>query len=117
MTLRGFGQLASITKTIKCQRLRRVHDPRTREQTAQENELILGNKHVLLASIQYPLCSAAQPAQIIEEFMTAWEEEKATDDYKKRVRMSEKATEERKQLKKWAHASAAKFNARHQDQQ
>ena len=66
---------------------------------------ILGNKHVLLASIKYPLCSAAQPAKIIEEFMTAWEKEKATDDYKKRVRMSEKATEERKQLKKEAHAA------------
>jgi hypothetical protein len=66
---------------------------------------ILGNKHVLLASIKYPLCSAAQPAKIIEEFMTAWEKEKATDDYKKRVRMSEKATEERKQLKNQAHAA------------
>ena len=37
--------------------------------------------------------------------MTAWEKEKATDDYKKRVRMSEKATEERKQLKNQAHAA------------
>ena len=37
--------------------------------------------------------------------MTAWEEEKATDDYKKRVRMSEKAIEERKQLKNQAHAA------------
>ena len=66
---------------------------------------ILGNKHVLLASIQYPLCSAAQPAKIIEDFMTAWEEEKATDAYKERVRISEKATEDRKQLKKNAHAA------------
>ena len=35
--------------------------------------------------------------------MTAWEMEKATDDYKKRVRISEKATEERRQLKREAH--------------
>ena len=66
---------------------------------------ILGNKHVLLASIKYPLCSAAQPAKIIEEFMTAWEEEKATDEYKERVRISEKTTEERRQLKREAHAA------------
>ena len=37
--------------------------------------------------------------------MTAWEEEKATDAYKERVRISEKAIEERKQLKKEAHAA------------
>ena len=37
--------------------------------------------------------------------MTAWEEEKATDAYKDRVRMSEEATEQRKQLKKEAHAA------------
>ena len=66
---------------------------------------ILGNKHVLLASIKYPLCSAAQPAQIIEDFMSSWNQEKATDDYKKRRRISEQATEERKQLKKEAHAA------------
>jgi hypothetical protein len=66
---------------------------------------ILGNKHVLLASVKYPLCSAEQPAQIIDEFMTSWNVEKATDEYKKRVQISEKATEERKQLKKKAHAA------------
>ena len=37
--------------------------------------------------------------------MTAWEKEKATDEYKERVRISEKATEERRQLKREAHAA------------
>ena len=41
---------------------------------------ILGNKHIVLVSIQHPLYSAAQPAAIIDGFMTAWEQEKTSDD-------------------------------------
>ena len=37
--------------------------------------------------------------------MSSWNQEKATDEYKKRVQISEQATEERKRLKKEAHAA------------
>ena len=37
--------------------------------------------------------------------MSSWNQEKATDEYKKRRQISEQATEERKQLKKEAHAA------------
>ena len=67
---------------------------------------VIGNKHVLLAAIQHPICSAAQPATILQKFMAAWELEKNSDDYKKRVQVSERLTEERRQLKKSnAHAA------------
>ena len=59
---------------------------------------IIGNKAILSVSIQFPLCSAAQPAEIITQFMHAVEQEKATEDYKKRVQISERLTEERKDL-------------------
>jgi hypothetical protein len=64
---------------------------------------VIGNKHVLLASIQHPICSAEQPAAAIQRFMTAWEQEKTSDDYKKRVQISEALTEKRRALKKAAH--------------
>jgi len=52
-----------------------------------------------------PNTSHTQPAAIIDEFMTAWEQEKTSDDYKKTVQVSERATAERKELKKRAHAA------------
>ena len=66
---------------------------------------IIGNKPVLLASIQHPICSAAEPANVIERFMRAWDEEKASEDYKKRRQISERLTTERKALKDAAHAA------------
>ncbi len=76
---------------------------------------VIGNKHVLLACIQHPICSAAQPATsigsaaqpaaITQRFMTAWEQEKSSDDYKKRVQVSQRSTDERRALKKAAHAA------------
>ena len=32
---------------------------------------IIGNKHVLLSSIQHPICSAAQPADAVRRFVDA----------------------------------------------
>jgi hypothetical protein len=61
---------------------------------------IIGNKHVLLASIQHPLFRV--PASI-RQFMTAWETEKSSEDYKKQKQISECLTEERRALKKAAH--------------
>ena len=66
---------------------------------------IIGNKHVVLASIQHPICSAAQPADAMQRFMRAWEEEKSSDDYKKRMQISERLTKERRALKNAAHAA------------
>ena len=66
---------------------------------------IIGNKHMVLASIQHPICSAAQPAVAIQRFMRAWEEEKSSDDYKKRMQISERLTKERRALKNAAHAA------------
>jgi hypothetical protein len=64
---------------------------------------IIGNKHVLLASIQHPICTAAQPEVMIQKFMTACEQEKDSVEYKQRKQISERCTEERKALKKAAH--------------
>ncbi|CAK0895404.1 unnamed protein product [Prorocentrum cordatum] len=66
---------------------------------------IIGNKHVVLASIQHPICSAAQPADAIRRFMRAWDEEKSSEDYKKRTQISERLTKERRALKNAAHAA------------
>ena len=65
----------------------------------------IGNKHLLLAAIQHPICSAAQPAEAMQRFMRAWEEELASDGYKKRLEISERLTKERKVLKNNAHAA------------
>ena len=65
----------------------------------------LGNKHRLLAAIQYPLCSAAQPASVVQQFMQAWEREKASDDLKKRGEISKRGTEDRTDMKRKAHAA------------
>ena len=49
--------------------------------------------------------------------MTAWQNEKASDEYKKRMQISERLTEERRALKKAAHTArqdllrGAKLNA------
>jgi hypothetical protein len=64
---------------------------------------IIGNKHVLLASIQHPICSAAQPEVAIQQFMTACEQEKSSHEYQQRKQISERLTEERRALKKAAH--------------
>ena len=66
---------------------------------------IIGNKHVLLAAIQHPICSAAQPADAIQRFMHAWEKEKSSEDYKKRVQISERLTKKRRALKQAAHTA------------
>ena len=64
---------------------------------------IIGNKHVLLASIQHPIFSAAQPKVAIEQFMTACEQEKSSHEYQRRKQISERHTEERRALKNAAH--------------
>ena len=74
---------------------------------------VIGNKHVLLAAIQHPVFSAAQPEAVfssaeqpvamLQRFMNAWEHEKTTEEYKKRVAISERRTEERTRLKDAAH--------------
>ena len=74
---------------------------------------VIGNKHVLMAAIQHPvfctaepeavLSSAEQPAAVLQSFMNAWEQEKTTEEYKKRVEISERRTEERTRLKNAAH--------------
>jgi hypothetical protein len=64
---------------------------------------IIGNKHVLLASIQHPIFSAAQPEVAIEQFMTACEQEKSSHEYQRRKQVSERHTEERRALKNAAH--------------
>ena len=76
---------------------------------------VIGNKHVLLTAIQYsvfsaaqpdadrPFSSAEQPAPMLQSFMDAWEEEKTTDDYKKRVDISRSHTKQQGYLKIDAH--------------
>ena len=66
---------------------------------------IIGNKHVLLSCIQHPICSAAQPADAIRRFMDAWEREKSSPEHKKRMQVSLHRTEERRSLKRAAHAA------------
>ena len=77
---------------------------------------VLGNRHILLACIQHPICSAVQPvspthraAQTVPSsiagFMKAWEKEKGSAEYQKRREISEKKTAERLKLKKAAHAA------------
>ena len=66
---------------------------------------ILGNRHIVLASIRYPICSVAQPAAIVDEFMKAWEKQKTSEDYKKTVEISRPKTPERQVLKSRAHAA------------
>jgi hypothetical protein len=58
---------------------------------------------VLLASIQHPIFSAAQPEVTIEQFMTACEEEKSSEEYQQRKQISECLTEECRALKNAAH--------------
>ena len=76
---------------------------------------VIGNKHVLLAAIKHPVFSAAQPdadrsfssaeqpAAMLQTFMDAWEEEKTTDAYKKRVLISQRRTKQQGDLKNAAH--------------
>ena len=64
---------------------------------------IIGNKHVLLAAIQHPIFSAAQPEIASEQFMTACDEEKSSEEYQQRKQVSERLTEERRALKDAAH--------------
>ena len=77
---------------------------------------VLGNRHILLACIQHPICSAVQPgspthraaqpvSSSIAGFMKAWEKEKTSREYQKRREISEKLTAERLKLKKAAHAA------------
>ena len=75
---------------------------------------VFGNKHIVLACIQYPICSAVQPAtsghrvaqhvsSYIADVMQAWEWEKNSSDYQKRRDISIKLTNQRSVLKKAAH--------------
>ena len=75
---------------------------------------MFGNKHIVLACIQYPICSAVQPAtsghrvaqhvsSYIADVMQAWEWEKNSSDYQKRRDISIKLTNQRSVLKKAAH--------------
>ena len=75
---------------------------------------VFGNKHIVLACIQYPICSAVQPAtsghrvaqhvsSYIASVMQAWECEKNSSDYQKRRDISIKLTYQRSVLKKAAH--------------
>ena len=41
--------------------------------------------------------------------MTAWEQEKSSEDYKKRVQVSQRSTDEHRALKKAAHAARQTF--------
>ena len=41
----------------------------------------------------------------MQRFVRAWEEEKASDEYKKRMQISERLTKERRALKNAAHAA------------
>ena len=66
---------------------------------------IIGNKHVVLAAIQYPISSAAQPANAFQRFMSAWQKEKLSEEYKKRMQISERLTKERRDLRNAAHAA------------
>ena len=58
---------------------------------------------MLLASIQHPICTAAQPEVMIQKFMTACEQEKSSHEYQRRKQVSERHTEERRALKNAAH--------------
>ena len=66
---------------------------------------IIGNKHVVLAAIQYPISSAAQPEYAVKRFMSAWQKEKLSEEYNKRKQISEQLTKERRALKNAAHAA------------
>ena len=77
---------------------------------------VFGNRHILLACIQHPICSAVQPAtpthraaqpvsSCIASFMQAWEREKRSPDYQRRREISERLTDKRRGLKKAAHAA------------
>ena len=46
----------------------------------------LVNNHFLLAAIQYFLRSAAQPACVVQQFMQAWEHERASESTRKECR-------------------------------
>ena len=50
---------------------------------------IIGNKHVVLAAIQYPISSAAQPEYAVKRFMSAWQQEKLSEDYNWACRLVE----------------------------
>ena len=64
---------------------------------------VIGNKHVLMAAIQHPVFSAAQPDAVLssaeqpaamsQRFTDAWKHEKKTDEHKKRVEASKCCTE------------------------
>ena len=56
---------------------------------------------------------AEQPAAMLQAFMDAWEDEKNTDDYKQRVHISQRNTEERNRLKDAAHEARRDFLRRH----
>jgi hypothetical protein len=64
---------------------------------------IIGNKHVLLAAIQHPIFSAAQPEVTISQFITACEQEKSSEEYQRRKLISERLTADRRALKDAAH--------------
>ena len=71
---------------------------------------IIGNKHLVLACIPYPICSDAHPVETMQRFMDAWEKEKLSPEYQKRKEMSERSTEQQKANKLAAHAARQREN-------
>ena len=70
---------------------------------------IIGNKHIVLASIRHGICSAGQPARAILGVVQALEKEMSSDEYKRRVEISQKSTNERRALKNAATAARQAF--------
>ena len=84
---------------------------------------VIGNNHVLLAAIKHPVFSAAQPdcsfqwpAAMLQHFMDAWEEEKTTGAYKKRVMIFQRRTKQQEYLKKRSSRSTTQPCARPENQ-
>ena len=70
---------------------------------------VIGNKHLLLACIQHPICSAAQPAETFQRIMFAWEQEKESNAYKQRWQVSQRLTDDRRELTNAARAARQAF--------
>ena len=115
------GDWMSLDKAREYRRLRKIpgHGQKAHQIRRQAFSAflfqVIGNKHVLLAAIKYPIFSAAQPdadrsvssaeqaAAMLQGFMKAWEREKTTEEYRMRVEISQRRTEERTRLKNAAH--------------
>jgi len=99
------------------------HRPRARQKAHQMRRRafsaflfqVIGHKLVLVAAIKQPVFSAAQPdadgsfssaeqlAAILRTLMDVWEEENKTDEYRKRMPISQPCSEKRKGFKNTSH--------------